>query len=201
MTNKDVLNLIWGKAFLSHASQTVIGQRGDFRPIGDKTLKLQNPFGVQNRMTDLFADRHLTLLGNHDVRGANASQWIRRNALATLAFSLPRDLIRAWFAERHGSEVDDIEWNRVPSEVRFGCSHWPVPIARLPGPEWINLHGHIHGDPSLPLHVNCSVEVIDYAPKRIEDLVTPSVIRDLIRRQDGAFRDLELLTSVRDRVQ
>jgi len=55
----------------------------------------------------------------------------------------------------------------------FNCllTHLPVHASNLFSVEY-NLHGHIHEKKSpTAKHVNCSVEVQDYLPKHIEELV------------------------------
>ena len=78
-----------------------------------------------------------------------------------------------------------IDWDRLPSRVKFGVSHWPVPAERLPDANWLNLHGHIHNRPTGPLRMNVSVEAIDYQPKSLRELVTPELLDDLVRRRHG----------------
>jgi calcineurin-like phosphoesterase family protein len=54
-------------------------------------------------------------------------------------------------------------------EYEMILSHYPIII---PGGKWtINVHGHIHQNPSPSLrHVNVSVEAIDYTPKDLEEI-------------------------------
>lgn len=61
-------------------------------------------------------------------------------------------------------------WRMFPE---YDCllSHVPVHESSLFKVRW-NLHGHIHQQASpTPRHINCSVEVQDYIPKLITDLV------------------------------
>ena len=61
-------------------------------------------------------------------------------------------------------------WRMFPE---FNCllSHVPVHESTLFKVQY-NLHGHIHQNASpTPNHINCSVEVQEYTPKPIEELV------------------------------
>lgn len=61
-------------------------------------------------------------------------------------------------------------WRMFPE---FNCllTHVPVHESSLFKVEY-NLHGHIHQQASpTPRHINCCVEVQDYTPKSIEELV------------------------------
>jgi calcineurin-like phosphoesterase family protein len=61
-------------------------------------------------------------------------------------------------------------WRMFPE---FNCllTHVPVHESALFKVEY-NLHGHIHQNPSpTARHINCCVEVQDYMPKSIEELV------------------------------
>jgi calcineurin-like phosphoesterase family protein len=150
--------------------------------LGD--LSLKNPFGHQRRIASAFGDKHLALIGNHDIKGAEPEAWATAGAAASLAFSLPLDLLRSWIAEDHAEMAELIDWKRLPGRVNFGCSHWPVPADRLPDASWVSVHGHIHNatreDRKLgPLGINCSVEAIDYRPKTLRELVTPKLFENL----------------------
>jgi len=61
-------------------------------------------------------------------------------------------------------------WRMFPE---FNCvlTHVPIHESGLNRVEY-NLHGHIHQNTSpTPRHINCCVEVQDYTPKHIEELV------------------------------
>lgn len=61
-------------------------------------------------------------------------------------------------------------WRMFPE---FNCllTHVPVHESTMFKVEY-NLHGHIHQNASpTPRHINCCVEVQDYTPKHIEELV------------------------------
>jgi calcineurin-like phosphoesterase family protein len=153
--------------------------------LGD--LALKNPLMYQRKMVSAFGDKHLTLVGNHDTKGAKPDAWAKTGAAVSLAFALPLDLLRPWIAEDHAEVAGLIDWKRLPGQVNFGCSHWPVPTDRMPGASWVNLHGHIHNasrdDRKLgPLGINCSVEAIDYHPKTLRELMTPELFDNLARR-------------------
>lgn len=151
--------------------------------LGD--LALKNPLGVQRRLVSAYGDRHLTMVGNHDSKGATGSAWAASKAIASLAFSLPIDLIRSWLSESDPEMAELVDWSRLPKRVNFGCSHWPVPIDRLPGPGWVNLHGHIHNKPTHALGINLSVEAIGYRPVTLREVVSVDLVDSLVRRQQG----------------
>lgn len=66
---------------------------------------------------------------------------------------------------------DKISMWRVFPEYNCVLTHVPIHGSSLFRVGY-NLHGHIHQQPSpSPRHVNCSVEVQDYMPRLIEDLV------------------------------
>jgi calcineurin-like phosphoesterase family protein len=61
-------------------------------------------------------------------------------------------------------------WRMFPE---FNCvlTHVPIHESGLHKVQY-NLHGHIHEKASpSPQHVNCSVEVTDYTPRSIEDIM------------------------------
>jgi calcineurin-like phosphoesterase family protein len=61
-------------------------------------------------------------------------------------------------------------WRTFP-EWKLVLSHIPLHDSTLEGKVNFNLHGHIHRKPNVsPKHLNCSVEMMDYSPKSIEDL-------------------------------
>ena len=157
--------------------------------LGD--LALKNPIAVQRQAVAEFGDRHITLVGNHDTKGAKTTQWAASGALATLAFCLPLDLVHGWMDEDFGELADLVEWKRLPRHVNFGLSHWPVPPPRMPGPGWLNLHGHIHNRPTGGLRMNCSVEAVGYRPQGLRSLLTPELLDGLVRRQAGLDGDWE----------
>jgi len=151
--------------------------------LGD--LALKNPLSVLRRMVSAFGDRHLVITGNHDAKGAGPSAWAASGAAASLAFSLPPGLLRAWAEADHGDLAALVEWDGLPRRVNFGCSHWPMPADRMPSASWLCLHGHIHDRPSRPLCMNVSVEAIGYEPQTLRSLVTPDLLEGLVRRQRG----------------
>ena len=66
-------------------------------------------------------------------------------------------------------------WRMFP-EYNCLLTHVPVHHSALFKIKW-NLHGHIHQNPSpSPEHINCCVEVQDYMPKLITDLVPNSMV-------------------------
>lgn len=162
--------------------------------LGD--LSMRNPLMWQRRLHTEFPGRQITVVGNHDVKGAVASQWAASGAASSLAFSLPLELLKSWMDEDWGDLSAAVDWKSLPRRINFGCSHWPVPPDRMPGPGWVCLHGHIHRRQSGPLRVNCSVEAIGYKPGTLRELLTPDLFGDLARRQLG----LDGLIDVADRM-
>lgn len=151
--------------------------------LGD--LALKNSLELQRRLLKAYGHRHLTIVGNHDNKGAAGSAWAASGALASLAFSLPVDLIGTWIAESTPEMAELVDWSELPKRVNFGCSHWPVPIDRLPGPGWVNLHGHVHNKPTHALGINLSVEAIDYRPVTLQEVISVELVDSLVRRQQG----------------
>jgi len=56
-------------------------------------------------------------------------------------------------------------------------SHYPLPLPppNYPDPLWINVHGHEHNNPHTyeksPQHINVSVELINYKPKLLKEVL------------------------------
>jgi calcineurin-like phosphoesterase family protein len=68
-------------------------------------------------------------------------------------------------------------WRMFP-EYNCLLTHVPVHESGLYKVHW-NLHGHIHQNASpTPRHINCSVEVQDYMPKLITDLVPKTPVEN-----------------------
>lgn len=70
----------------------------------------------------------------------------------------------------HGLFEKILVWRMFPE---FNCvlSHMPLHDSNLFKVKY-NLHGHIHRKPNpSPIHINCSVEMQDYTPKSIEDIL------------------------------
>lgn len=151
--------------------------------LGD--LAMRNSIDIQRRLSGVYGDRQITVVGNHDARDSDPEEWATLGAAASLAFSLPLDLLRTWFEEDHAEEAGSISWSALPERISFGCSHWVVYPPRLPGPEWVNIHGHIHQWPAGSLRINCSVETIGYAPKTVRELLSAKLFADLEKRQRG----------------
>ncbi len=178
LTVEDMNRVLWANLEEAMAQSDFVVCLGD--------MALKNPLQVQRRIASAFGGRQLTVVGNHDTKGAKPEAWAAAGAAASLAFSLPLGLLQAWITEDHGDMAGIIDWKRLPDRVNFGCSHWPVAAERMPGGSWVNLHGHIHnasreGRKLGPLGVNCSVEAIDYRPKTPRELLTPEVFANLVR--------------------
>ena len=72
----------------------------------------------------------------------------------------------------HAGQRPILAWKQ-PMELRLVFSHRP--IVPLP-PGLLNLHGHIHNNPAPelgPRHVNLSIEVRQYRPWRLGDVLQP----------------------------
>ncbi len=259
------INRLWQAALRAHACEPLVGERGPYRPIGEKSLRLlaalwervpqdalpdlgamlaagkdvrffgdphfeheniirlcdrgfasvgemdaqltenversldeadfvlclgdlaiKNGIAHQRRLFGARKEKALTLVGNHDAKGAIAAQWAQAGAAASLAFALPRDLLRAWVGGREPEMSDLLEWESLPEEILCGCSHWPVPPSRFPAEGvWINIHGHTHNMDGLPLRLNFSVETIGFQPARLQEKITAQLIDDLIRNREG----------------
>lgn len=149
--------------------------------VGD--LAMKDAISYQRRLQREFGDRHRILIGNHDPKGATPEEWSRTGALASLAFSLPTKLLEEWGREDFGDLAELVAWSRLPARVNFGCCHWPVPPDRLPGMDWVSVHGHTHNRLAGRLRLNCSVEAIGYRPATLRELSTPELFDDLARRQ------------------
>ena len=87
--------------------------------------------------------RRVLILGNHDVGDTEA-------------------LRDAGFPEQHAAAL-------CATEPPLALTH--MPLRRVP-PTAINVHGHLHGAPApSPRHLNLSVERIDYAPVRLDQVL------------------------------
>lgn len=151
--------------------------------LGD--LSLKNPIHWQRELFNKFGGKQLTVVGNHDMRNSKSIQWTQAGGHASLAFQLDRALVRSWVEAREPEKCGAIDWMLVPQTICVGVSHWPVPPSHLPGPQWVNLHGHSHSAPSRCLRINASLEQISYKPRRIADLIDARIVNDLILRQQG----------------
>jgi calcineurin-like phosphoesterase family protein len=177
-SNVDEMDaILWSNLWEAARSADLVVCLGDFA--------MRNPISIHRRCAAELGGKHLAIVGNHDVKGVRPQVWAASGALASLAFSLPASLVRSWVEENHGEIAELVDWRRLPPRLSFGLSHWPVPPSRMPGPGWVNLHGHIHSRPTGPLRVNCSVEALGYRPRPLQDLMTPELMDDLVRRQSG----------------
>jgi calcineurin-like phosphoesterase family protein len=169
--------VIWSNIEQAEAESDLLVCLGD--------LALKNPLSVQQKLRNAFQDRQIICAGNHDVKGGKPEAWAACNGTSSLAFTLPTELVREWIESDFADMAGLVEWNRLPNHINFGCAHWPVPPDRMPGPSWINIHGHIHFRTPGPLRINCSVEAIGYVPKTLRELVTVDLLDGLVRRQRG----------------
>ena len=93
--------------------------------------------------------RRVLILGNHDVEDTEA-------------------LRDAGFVEQHAAAL-------CATEPALALTH--MPLRRVPLTA-INVHGHLHGVPApSPRHLNVCVEWTDYAPVRLDQLLTPVIRR------------------------
>ena len=176
---------IWKNIEIAHDTSDLVVCVGD--------LSLKNPIMYQKRLDTLYGNKQLTLIGNHDIKGSTPILWHKFNAAASIAFTIPKELIISWF--NNNEYVDVLDWSKLPKHINVGVSHWPVPPSFLPSSSWINVHGHIHDKPSRALRINCSVEAINYKPASFKDLLSIELIDDLIKRQSNVHCfDVEALT-------
>lgn len=97
--------------------------------------------------------RKVLVLGNHDVRGRECPQGLE--AWAALGFEAVAAAIELPFDK-------GVLW----------LTHYPLPEERLPDGV-ANLHGHVHARSWAGRHVNASVEVNDFKPRPLADLLAP----------------------------
>lgn len=168
---------MWDSLARAHAEADFVLCVGDFA--------MKNPISWQRRIAAAFPGKHATTVGNHDAKGARPEQWLEAGAWASLAFSVSRDLVESWVSQYEPDASAALDWDEVPRWIHVGVSHWPVPPERLPGPAWVNLHGHIHNRPNRPLRVNCSMEAIGFEPRPIARLIDSRLVDDLVRRKAG----------------
>ena len=168
--------------------------------LGD--LALKNSLELQRRLVEACSDRYLTIVGNHDAKVASGAAWAASGALASLAFSLHTDLIRSRATDADPGMAELVDWSGLPERVNLGCSHWPVPIDRLPGPGWANLHGHVHNKPMHALGINLPVEEIAHWPVPLQEATTVELADGLVWRQQGIleFAGQEFVGEVRGAV-
>ena len=151
--------------------------------VGDWSMN--NPIGWARKAVTAHPGKVLTVVGNHDAKGAKPDQWAQSGAYASLAFCIDASLAKKWVSIHEPEMVDLLDWKAIPHRIMVGVSHWPIPPERMPGPGWINIHGHIHNRPCRPLRVNCSVESIGFVPRSASRLIDARVLDDLARRQSG----------------
>ena len=154
--------------------------------LGDWAMK--NPLGWAGKAFALGPDRLVSVVGNHDAKGAKPGQWAQVGARASLACTVEKELVRSLIAQSEPESGSSIPWDMIPARVHLGFAHWPVPPQRLPGPSWISFHGHIHNNPSRALRVNCSVEALGFKPRALSSLFTAQLMMDLAERQRGLGR-------------
>jgi len=90
------------------------------------------------------------------------------------------DHLSLTYCETHGvTLIKDSLQIEMGDRVKLIFSHRPiVPLER----GWINLHGHIHNIPPPPEgsnlgphHINMSVEVKEYRPWRLREIIEPFI--------------------------
>lgn len=181
---------MWASIAQAHAESDFVVCLGDWA--------LRDPISWMRRAAGDFPGKHLTVVGNHDARGSKPAQWVAQQARASLAFSIARPLVKTW-VERHEPEMAGLlDWESIPEIIHVGLSHWPMPPQFMPSASWINLHGHTHNQPSLPLRSNCSMEAIGFAPRSIEKIIGSRILDDLARRQLGLDMFLDSSAHARD---
>lgn len=148
--------------------------------LGD--IAMYKPIQYQRNMARDYGSKHLFMIGNHDIKGTSSkSQWVDAGALASLAFTLPRELVRQWVTENEPDMASMLEWDQLDDDIHFGCSHWPVPPERMPEGSWVNIHGHVHQNPGYRCGINVCVEAINYAPRQLRELVSVDLIDEIIQ--------------------
>lgn len=174
--------------------QTAFSQSDLVVCVGD--LAMYKADHIQSRLYDAYGDKHLMLVGNHDAKGTKPHGWLKTGAQASLAFSLPINLIKDWMDTDNLELSQCLDWQRLPHRIYFGMAHWPIPASRMPKGVWVNIHGHIHNRPAAPLHINTSMEGISYQPKLLRELITPELISDLIRHTYDPTHFVQLAASL-----
>jgi calcineurin-like phosphoesterase family protein len=147
--------------------------------LGD--LSMTDALAVQRQLHSLLGDRQATISGNHDRKNCDRQEWVRLGGIASLAFFLPTRLLREWV---DADDANGIDWNALPDRIEFGACHYPIPPSKTPGPSWISLHGHSHGQSQGPLRVDFSVEAAGYRPIALRDALKPALFRDLVLLQE-----------------
>lgn len=116
--------------------------------LGDFSFGKRSNFDL---LTELLYGKIILLRGNHDRLG------------------------RVRYESRGVTIVNEPIYVVLNEKMKIIFSHWPV--APLED-GWINLHGHIHNSPPPPEgsvlgpnHINMSVEVRDYRPWRLKDII------------------------------
>jgi calcineurin-like phosphoesterase family protein len=148
--------------------------------LGD--LSMTDALAVQRRLHSILGDRQATISGNHDRKNCDRQEWGRLGGIASLAFSLPTGLLRELI---EADDANGIEWSVLPERIEFGACHYPIPPSKTPGPSWISLHGHSHGQPQGSLRVDFSIEAVGYRPIGLRDALKPALFRDLVLLQEG----------------
>lgn len=188
LTIEAMDDALWGSIELAHREADFVLCLGD--------LSLNAPLTWQRKIEQINEAGNATVIGNHDMRTTKPIDWLEINAFASLAFTVNRTLIESWILSHEPQVFSSLDWSLVPSEVHVGISHWPVPPEHLPGPNWVNLHGHSHTQPSRPLRINASLEQINYKPVSITELLDSRIIDDLICRSKGLNHVLQRSASM-----
>lgn len=156
--------------------------RGSFKQydfvicLGD--LSVKQSYIEHKHLKISFPNQYALLIGNHDVKSAKNEVWAASGALPSLAFSLSKLKLQSLYPN-----WNIVDWEKVPTEVKFGLSHWPVHNDHLPE-GWINIHGHIHNRKEYARHINVSVEVTNYQPDNILNLIQEKHILSLYEKNN-----------------
>jgi len=116
--------------------------------LGDFSFGKRSNFDI---LTELLHGKIILIRGNHDRLG------------------------RVRYESRGVTIVNEPIYSELDEKVKVIFSHWPV-VPLEAG--WINLHGHIHNNPPPPHgstlgpnHINMSIEVREYRPWRLKDII------------------------------
>ena len=116
--------------------------------LGDFSFGKRNNFDI---LTEQLHGRIILIRGNHDRLG------------------------RVRYESRGVTIINEPIYVELDEKVKIIFSHWPV-VPLEDGV--INIHGHIHNSPPPaegsvlgPNHINMSVEVRDYRPWRLKDIL------------------------------
>lgn len=166
---------LWNAVAQAHEEADFVLCMGDW--------SMNRPLHWQKRVAEFYPGKHSSVIGNHDMQKTSPNDWCEANAYAALAFSIDRERIQGWLEKNESEDADFVDWNLVPEVINVGVSHWPVDPYYYPDASWVNLHGHTHNKPSMPLRMNASMENIGFVPQSIDKMFTVQLLMSVIRRK------------------